>query len=582
MAGGIATALAGASRRGGRRLTGDFGLFEVDEFWLGQVVEELAAAGDAARQPVPRPARPLRRAGDDRRPLGGDRGQRTARTQLVLNADDPLVADLGRTHEPGSSGGAPARARRIRDPSEGVVYFGVDDDSLALPELQHAARLQALPPLRPRLHLRAPSTSPTSATTTARTAARAPDADGGRHRRRAARHPQRRLHAAAAARVELPLPGLYNVYNALGAAALTLCARRRARRRRRRPGGRRARVRPRRDARSRRPRRPRCCWSRTPRARTRCCARSRWRSSELDLFGVLNDRIADGRDVSWVWDADWELLVGRVRRFTCSGTRAAELALRMKYAGLDTDAHPRRRRPRAGPRRGARHGDGPLYVIPTYTALLELRELLTEPRPGGGVLAMSFRGRGLARRRVRPLRRRPAALAASSPPRPSTASWTSAPAPAASRSSSPQAGHDVTALDLDPELLAVLDERARAAGVEVDHDRRRRRRLHAPPPRRPGRRADADDPAAARARRLLRLRPPLARAPAAASRWRSRPSSSPTTGRPRSPRPTSARPTAGRYISQPIAIRVDDDHVADRAHPPARRPRRRARRPPTT
>ena len=28
----------------------------------------------------------------------------------------------------------------------------------------------------------------------------------------------------------------------------------------------------------------------------------------LDLFGVLNDRIADGRDVSWVWDADWELL----------------------------------------------------------------------------------------------------------------------------------------------------------------------------------------------------------------------------------------------------------------------------------
>ena len=55
---------------------------------------------------------------------------------------------------------------------------------------------------------------------------------------------------------------------------------------------------------------------------------------ELDLLGVLNDRIADGRDVSWVWDADWELLAPHVARMTCSGTRAAELALRLKYAGL--------------------------------------------------------------------------------------------------------------------------------------------------------------------------------------------------------------------------------------------------------
>ena len=99
---------------------------------------------------------------------------------------------------------------------------------------------------------------------------------------------------------------------------------------------------------------------------------------ELDLLGVLNDRTADGRDVSWVWDADWELLVGSVRRFTASGTRAAELALRMKYAGLRHRPDPRRRRARTRPRRTRSHdGDGPLYVVPTYTALLELRELLT-------------------------------------------------------------------------------------------------------------------------------------------------------------------------------------------------------------
>ena len=54
----------------------------------------------------------------------------------------------------------------------------------------------------------------------------------------------------------------------------------------------------------------------------------------LDVLAILNDRIADGRDVSWVWDADFELLSGRVRRVTCSGIRAAELALRLKYAGV--------------------------------------------------------------------------------------------------------------------------------------------------------------------------------------------------------------------------------------------------------
>src|ERR1044072_8124991 len=56
-----------------------------------------------------------------------------------------------------------------------------------------------------------------------------------------------------------------------------------------------------------------------------------------DVFAVLNDRTADGHDVSWVWDADFELVADRVRRVTCSGTRAAELAVRLKYAGVPVD-----------------------------------------------------------------------------------------------------------------------------------------------------------------------------------------------------------------------------------------------------
>jgi UDP-N-acetylmuramyl tripeptide synthase len=89
---------------------------------------------------------------------------------------------------------------------------------------------------------------------------------------------------------------------------------------------------------------------------------------QLDLFGILNDNTADGRDISWVWDADWELLVPSVRRMTCSGTRAAELALRMKYAGVDDG--------RLSVVPALADGEGPLYALPTYTALLELRDLL--------------------------------------------------------------------------------------------------------------------------------------------------------------------------------------------------------------
>ena len=101
---------------------------------------------------------------------------------------------------------------------------------------------------------------------------------------------------------------------------------------------------------------------------------------QVDLWLALNDRIADGRDVSWIWDADFELLAGRVRRVTCSGTRAEEMALRLKYAGIDAGAGGRPRPGRVARRRGGGRPRGrrPLYALPTYTALIELRELLAD------------------------------------------------------------------------------------------------------------------------------------------------------------------------------------------------------------
>ncbi|MGH2600694.1 MAG: MurT ligase domain-containing protein, partial [Dehalococcoidia bacterium] len=54
----------------------------------------------------------------------------------------------------------------------------------------------------------------------------------------------------------------------------------------------------------------------------------------LHLLVILNDGIADGRDVSWIWDVDFELLPGRTASATASGRRAADMALRLKYAGI--------------------------------------------------------------------------------------------------------------------------------------------------------------------------------------------------------------------------------------------------------
>ena len=51
------------------------------------------------------------------------------------------------------------------------------------------------------------------------------------------------------------------------------------------------------------------------------------------LLVALNDAIADGKDVSWIWDVDFEPLFGRAERLIASGDRAAELAVRLSTAG---------------------------------------------------------------------------------------------------------------------------------------------------------------------------------------------------------------------------------------------------------
>ena len=114
------------------------------------------------------------------------------------------------------------------------------------------------------------------------------------------------------------------------------------------------------------------------RARQAAPERAR-QSAPLHLLFFLNDGIADGRDVSWIWDADYELLQPRAPSTLAAGTRAEDLALRLKYAGYgDGIAIERETKPALVRALRETPPGATLYVIPTYTAMLEVRELLAK------------------------------------------------------------------------------------------------------------------------------------------------------------------------------------------------------------
>ena len=358
MAGGVASALAAAARGGGRSLDGELGLFEVDEFWLGPVVEELEPRAlllaNLFRDQLDRYGELEIIAGRWATVVAAHAG----RLALVLNADDPLVADLGRSHTP--------------------MYFGVDDDSLAIAELQHAADSKHCRRCGHAYAYEAIYMAHLGRYACPNCGARRPEpAVVAREvELRGIRSAAFTLVTPAGSRhVELPLPGLYNVYNALGAAALCLALGAQletvvagleavepafGRAETLDLGGRPTSI----------------LLIKNPAGANEVLRTLALEGERLDLFGVLNDNTADGRDISWVWDADWELLVPAVRHMTCSGTRAAELALRLKYAGVESARLSVVPDLPDGLDAALGNGDGPLYALPTYTALLELRDLL--------------------------------------------------------------------------------------------------------------------------------------------------------------------------------------------------------------
>lgn len=100
------------------------------------------------------------------------------------------------------------------------------------------------------------------------------------------------------------------------------------------------------------------------------------------LLVVLNDNSADGTDISWIWDSEFELLTINNKQLTiaCSGTRAFDLGLRLKYAGFNPNhltVEPDIKKAFIISKKNLK---GRLFVLPTYTALLELQKILAQSR----------------------------------------------------------------------------------------------------------------------------------------------------------------------------------------------------------
>ena len=108
----------------------------------------------------------------------------------------------------------------------------------------------------------------------------------------------------------------------------------------------------------------------------------------LPALIAINDLDADGRDVSWLWDVDFELLERGAAPLATAGIRGADMANRLKYAGTAEDRLTMLpgdlRAALFSFVRGLPEGE-PGFVLATYTAMLELRRVLA-----GAGLTKSF------------------------------------------------------------------------------------------------------------------------------------------------------------------------------------------------
>ena len=106
-----------------------------------------------------------------------------------------------------------------------------------------------------------------------------------------------------------------------------------------------------------------------------------------NVLFVLNDRIPDGRDVSWIWDVDFDDYVDKFKNIIVSGDRAYDIALRIKYATQNSNVKSQNYKSKVKTYESLKDGiegalleisiSETLYILPTYSAMLEVRKILT-------------------------------------------------------------------------------------------------------------------------------------------------------------------------------------------------------------
>lgn len=360
---GIAAALL-ADATWGAELRADVGIFEIDEASVPRVLARI--------QPRILVITNLFRDQLDRyfeidalaRRIGEAIAKLPATTTLVLNADDPIVAYLGHDH-PGP-----------------LLYFGVDDPTVGGTVPQAISDATRCPRCKQPLAYRRVVLAHVGDWYCAYCGLERPTRDvGAAEVRLSANDSRLRLGGTVGSALDdvvVPLPGTYNAYNALAALAaaraldIALPTATRALASFKPAFGRLEIV----EAEGRR---LRLVLVKNPAGFNAAIGALLETDRHPRILGALNDRDADSRDVSWIWDADFEALAPRVTHATVTGLRGRDLALRLKYAGVPKDRVtvvdgwvPAIRAAIAGTPVGDE-----LVVIATYTAMLSLRDALS-------------------------------------------------------------------------------------------------------------------------------------------------------------------------------------------------------------
>lgn len=102
--------------------------------------------------------------------------------------------------------------------------------------------------------------------------------------------------------------------------------------------------------------------------------------NDINVLSILNDNFADGGDVSWIWDTEWEALASKTKYIGIAGTRSWDLATRLKYAGFKLDKNSVHTDINYSVKKSLEslNNNDTLIILPTYTALLSVQKSLSK------------------------------------------------------------------------------------------------------------------------------------------------------------------------------------------------------------